>query len=486
MAVRTVIFSNLLELTDPPSITWLLTQQLVYASIALPVLFTLRYLDALFPGLVARRALVASDVVGALLAVAPFVLGVPCFLYALNGGQLYALVAIVLVTTLLARHAWRTRDVLATGALLGFLTLALSAVRDIIMVRVGEESVYYAPYGLLGFMFIQALVVATQNERARRHTEALLDSISNFVPKGFLELLGRADVSTVRLGDAVERDLTVLFADIRGFTGMSERLGPKEIFGMLNEWFGRIGPHVPAHHGFIDKYIGDAIMALFPRSPSDAVRAAIAMQREVATVHVVLPTMTRIPVSTTSSITTDSLSVRSLAIGIGIHKGSTMLGTVGEGERFEATVISDAVNLASRLEQATAMLGVRVLISGEVAADLDEDLVARLRPLGAFALKGRRQPIELFEVLGAEGDDLAARKLESLDDFAYGRELLLSGDHRSAAEHFGALANAHPDDGVVRFFLSVARGETASVNRRVVVLSSKAGDSSRTPPPAAG
>ncbi len=478
MAVRTVVFANFLELADPPLIGWLLSQLLVYGTISLPVIFTLRYLDALFPDLIDRRALIASDVVGTLLALAPFIVGVPCFVFASNGGQLYALVAIVVVTALLARHAWRTRDALATGALLGFLTLGLSAVRDMIMVRVGEESVYYAPYGLLGFMFIQALVVATQNEHARRHTEALLESISNFVPRGFLELLGREDVSTVRLGDAVERDLTVLFADIRGFTSMSERLGPSEIFGMLNEWFGRIGPHVPANHGFIDKYIGDAIMALFPRSASDAVRAAIAMQREIATVSVVLPTVSRIVLDASS--VTDTMSVRRLAIGIGIHKGRTMLGTVGEGSRFEATVISDAVNLAARLEQATVMLGVRVLVSGEVVADLEPGLARRLRPLGAFQVKGRRKSLDLYEVLDADGDEAAALKLEHLDAFACAREALLAGETMGARERFGALVRAAPDDGAARFFLRVAEGEVAHVHGRVVVLSSKSGEATRS------
>ena len=475
MAVRSLIFTNFLELTNPPSIGWLVSQQIVYATIALPVFLTIRYLHALFPGVIARRALLASDVTGISLAILPW-LGITAFFtFASNASQLYALVAIVVGIGSLVRHALRSRDGLAYAALAGFGALAGSAVRDIVAVRIGQTSVYYAPYGLLGFMVIQALVVAGQNERARRHTEDLLRSISNFVPKGFLELLGRSDLSEVRLGDAVEHDLTVLFADIRGFTTISERLGPKEIFGLLNEWFGRIGPHVPAHRGFIDKYIGDAIMALFPRSPSDAVRAAIAMQHEAAEV-LVAPTQGRL--RSASSVTVEALSVRPLAIGIGIHRGGTMLGTIGERGRFEATVISDAVNLAARLEQATVTLGVRVLVSGEVADGLDADLRGHLRPLGSFQVVGRRRPIELFEVVDADPEPQRSQKLAARDRFDAARAALLAGRGYEAKTLLDALAEEAPADGAVAFFQRALLGDGATVRGGVIVLHEKSAASS--------
>jgi adenylate cyclase len=476
MALRTLVFTNFLELTNPPSIGWLLSQQIVYATIALPVFFTLRYLDALFPTVLPSRVLRTSDFLGLALTLVPCLGVTSLFTFASNASQLYALVAIVVGIGSLVRHAFRTRDALAMGALFGFGTLALSAVRDIVAVRIGHTSVYYAPYGLLGFMVIQALVVAGQNERARRHTEDLLRSISNFVPKGFLELLGRRDLSEVNLGDAVERDLTVLFADVRGFTSISERLGPNEIFGLLNEWFGRIGPHVPANGGFIDKYIGDAIMALFPRSPSDAVRAAIAMQQEASEV-LVAPTQSRL--RSASSSTVEALTVRPLAIGIGVHRGSTMLGTIGERERFEATVISDAVNLAARLEQATVTLGVRVLVSGEVVADLEADLRGNLRALGSFQVVGRRRPIELFEVVEADPEPLRSQKLAARDRFEAARSALLAGRAYEAKAAFDALAAETPKDGAVAFFQRALMGDGATVTGGVIVLHEKSAASSK-------
>ncbi len=137
----------------------------------------------------------------------------------------------------------------------------------------------------------------------------------------------------------------MLFADIRNFTTLSEKMSPEETFRFLNACLSRIGPHIRANRGFVDKYIGDAIMALFPESPADAVRAALAMQREVQAYNA--KTQGKTP----------------LAIGLGIHVGQVMMGTIGEEQRFEATVISDAVNLTARIETLTKQLGCSIFWS---------------------------------------------------------------------------------------------------------------------------
>jgi two-component system sensor histidine kinase ChiS len=108
-------------------------------------------------------------------------------------------------------------------------------------------------------------------------------------------------------------------------------LSPEETFRFLNMYLSKAGPHIRACGGFVDKYIGDAIMALFPNSPSDALRAAHDILRE-AKMH-----------------NGHDQGVHTLTIGIGIHMGPVMMGTIGEEQRFEATVISDAVNITARL-----------------------------------------------------------------------------------------------------------------------------------------
>ena len=101
------------------------------------------------------------------------------------------------------------------------------------------------------------------------------------MPHDFLRFLGKGSIIEVKLGDQVQKEMTVLFSDIRSFTTLSEYMTPEENFKFLNSYLNRIGPEIRSHNGFIDKYIGDAIMALFPERPDDAVRAAVAMREKL-------------------------------------------------------------------------------------------------------------------------------------------------------------------------------------------------------------
>ena len=170
-----------------------------------------------------------------------------------------------------------------------------------------------------------------------------------FVPSDLLKILGREDIITVRLGDQVQREMTILFLDIRAFTRLSETLSPKENFDFLNRYFKSINPIVKEHFGFIDKYIGDAVMALFPERPEDALNAAIALVSELQKFNQTLMEQGGKPIS----------------IGIGAHTGKLMLRTIGNEDRMEGTVISEAVNLASRIEGISKFFGVSVVTSQE-------------------------------------------------------------------------------------------------------------------------
>ena len=201
----------------------------------------------------------------------------------------------------------------------------------------------------------------TMRSRVRQYNEAAM----RFVPYPFLERLHRSNIIEIGLGDHVEQEMTVLFSDIRSFTTLSEGMSPQETFDFINAYLGRVGPIVRNHGGFIDKYVGDAVMALFPPggSPLDA---ALAIQREVEAFNAAQPPGIRDPI----------------AAGIGLHDGPLMLGTVGEEQRFETTVIADAVNVASRLEGLTKTFGVKILISGAVLATLDAGAYHVRRGLG--------------------------------------------------------------------------------------------------------
>ncbi|MEG3844496.1 ATP-binding protein, partial [Microcoleus sp. herbarium14] len=183
--------------------------------------------------------------------------------------------------------------------------------------------------------FIKKELLARINTQIR--LAKLNAAYGRFVPHDFLSLLEKPSIIEVKLGDNQERDMTVLFADIRSFTALSEQMTPPENFAFINTYLGRVSPAIRKNHGFIDKYIGDAVMALFPTFPEDGVRAAIDMQQEVNFFNEQREKNGLFPIK----------------IGVGLHAGNLMLGTIGERERMESTVIADAVNLASRLEGLT-------------------------------------------------------------------------------------------------------------------------------------
>jgi two-component system sensor histidine kinase ChiS len=251
-----------------------------------------------------------------------------------------------------------------------------------------------------------------------------------FVPHEFLRLLGKDDVVDVEIGDQVQKDLTVLFCDIRGFTALSEGMSGAQTFRFLNQLFERIAPVVRECGGFIDKYIGDAVMALFPGSPRDALNAAMRIVEEVAAYNAA------------HVIENDGTPV---SVGIGVHSGITMLGTVGEAERMEGTVISDTVNLASRIEGITRPLGTNVLASDDALKDLAGPYLAR-RALGQVRVKGRKGHIGVWE-LGRDDDG----------SFAHALALWTEGDLAHATTAFEALHESQPHDGPVAFYLRQCR-----------------------------
>jgi two-component system sensor histidine kinase ChiS len=173
-------------------------------------------------------------------------------------------------------------------------------------------------------------------------------SFQRFVPREFLQVLRRESIVKIAMGDQVEGEMTVLFADIRDFTQISEQLNPQDNFRFLNDYLQQMTPIIRQHNGFIDKFVGDAIMALFPGNPDDAIQAAQAMVERAAAM----------------SVSTDD-SQLPIRIGIGLHTGRVMLGTIGDSLRMDVTVISDAVNLASRLQDLTKTYGCSITMSSE-------------------------------------------------------------------------------------------------------------------------
>ena len=197
----------------------------------------------------------------------------------------------------------------------------------------------------------------------------------------------------VALGGASIK-VTILFTDIRSFTSISEKMDPQQLVGLLNEYFTEMVGIVMQENGVVDKYIGDAIMAIFgapvptKEDPVNAVRAAVKMRGALHELNKLL----------------EARGVPRLRTGIGIHTGDVVAGNIGSEKRMEYTVIGDAVNLASRLESNTKDLGVNVLIS-EDTYELTKHVI-EARAVKEITVKGRKQPVMTYEVLGLKGEPL--------------------------------------------------------------------------------
>jgi hemerythrin len=262
-------------------------------------------------------------------------------------------------------------------------------------------------------------------------------AFGRFVPGELLHLLSIDNVRDVRLGMQTERKMTILFADIRNFTGLSETMTPQENFDFMNSYLSQMEPMIVPFRGLIDKYIGDAIMALFPEATDDAVKGALAMLERLENYN---KGRTR-------------AGYRPIRIGIGINTGIVMLGTVGGIGRMEGTVISDAVNLASRLEAMSKTYGVPLLISEHTLHSLEDPGCYAIRFLVRNRVKGKQEAQSVYEVFDADPPSMRAAKLRTRKRFEEALAFYYVGDIFRARTRLARCLEEEPEDAPARLYL---------------------------------
>jgi len=313
---------------------------------------------------------------------------------------------------------------LAWGAFLfgTFLTIG----RQLGLLPVNAFTVHAQPIGSSLEVVLPSFALSDRIRSLQEQALATARAFRRFVPDDFLALLGQPNFEALTAGVGLKRDLTVLFMDIRDFTKRSERLGPEATFRFVNACLARFEPVIRAEGGFVDKFIGDAIMAIFPDDPAAAIRAAQGLHR-VATELDAAGVSGGIP----------------LAIGVGVHRGPVMLGSVGHDERLEVTAIGDAVNVAARLESLTKAFGVGALVSEDAVSRLDPGL----RRVGAVRVKGRSEPIDLYESLAccATAEERAAKEATH-ESFHLALAAFVRGEMDEARDRFQDVVARSPHD----------------------------------------
>jgi adenylate cyclase len=240
------------------------------------------------------------------------------------------------------------------------------------------------------------------------------------------QIMGRED--ELLFGAACQA--SVLFADIRNFTGMAEQLGPRDTVDMLNEIFTDLFEAVAASDGLLDKFMGDALMAVYgapissDRDPLNAVDSAVAMSAMLVAINARRAARGGID----------------LRLGVGIASGEVVAGTIGSPKRMDYTVIGDSVNLASRLEKITKAYGVGIVICEDTARAVGG--AHRLRELDTIRVRGRTQPSKIFQVVTAE----APLSQAAIATYAEGRAAMSEGRWAEAIDAFEATLAQAPGD----------------------------------------
>ena len=288
----------------------------------------------------------------------------------------------------------------------------------------------------------QRLIERQQAEQELKELNGKLIELNQayerFVPNEILGLLNKNSIIDIQLGDQIEKEMTVLFADIRGFTTLSEGMTPQENFNFINSYLSQMAPIIKQYHGIIDKYIGDAIMALFPNNADEAMQASIEM----------LKTLVRYNQGRKRA------GYQPVKIGIGLNTGALMLGTLGYQNRMDGTVISDAVNLASRLEGMTKMYGSNLLISGNTYSCLNNTSQYVIRMLDTVMVRGKSKPITVYEVFDGEDPTIIELKMQTLTDFEQGLAHYFQKEFTQAFRCFKSILQVDPQDKSAQIYLT--------------------------------
>jgi len=332
--------------------------------------------------------------------------------------------------------------------------LCLGAVVAITAAYLGAARLFYDRTGLLLLTVpvLSALLLSGSFSLGFEYVLERLEklrtrrTLERYVSKNLVkEVLDNPDsyYSSLR---GVRVPVTILFSDLVGFTTLSEKADPEALVAQLNEYLTRMTSVVFSNGGTLDKFIGDAIMAVWgnvrslgtAQDAKNCVRAALGMRRELRQLNQKWREQGRM----------------GLGMGIGINQGEVIVGNIGSHERMDPTVIGDAVNLASRLEGLTRIYGVDILV-GASAAELARDEV-HLRSVARVQVKGKIKPVDVFTFVGVRNEEVDPEFLKWLDTYEEGLEKFRTRDFTEAKILFSRFLEFYPDDLLAKMYLDRA------------------------------
>ena len=276
----------------------------------------------------------------------------------------------------------------------------------------------------------ELLAMNQQLEKVTDELRRKVDVFYKFVPNNFLKVLHMEDnYDNIRLGHCVERTMTIMFSDIRSFTALSEHMTPEQNFRFINSYFSFMGPVIRKNDGFIDKYIGDAIMALFEDADT-ALATSILMIQNLFEYN----------------RGRQQAGYAAVSIGVGLNSGPMMLGTIGEDDRMDTTVIGDVVNLASRVESLTKTYNALLLITENTFRNLKHPDKYSIRQIDTVKIRGKNEPVTIYEILDVLPPELRKQKTDIAEHFSRALDAFKGNEFEKAVKLFEHCAEHCPDD----------------------------------------
>lgn len=357
--------------------------------------------------------------------------------------------------------------------IIGVICILLTALHDIILVRLDiEPFMWFAHVGFIIYIMFILLTNSTRYTDTKKKAERLnidlkqqKDAFFRFVPVQFLSLLGIESAVSITRGDSSQMYMSVLFSDIKRFTVLSERKTPEENFNLLNNYILRMEGPINKYNGFVDKYIGDAIMALFSENHVNGAqhslstncsfnRGGIHEQGKTSSDRALLAAIEMIQQVNEFNKEQKSKQKDVLNTGIGINTGSLMLGTIGGTHRLDTTVIGDAVNLASRLENLTRYYKNTIIISEWSYNNLSDPDNVLVREIDNVIVKGKTKSCRIFDVFEADTEEIKELKLKTRDLIQTGIKLYKERKFKQAYAYFKKAKNIYPDDYISHLYMT--------------------------------
>lgn len=289
--------------------------------------------------------------------------------------------------------------------------------------------------GLRSFKDLQKI------RESKEMIENIAAAMNRFIPHAFFKLLNKENILQIQLGDCIEIEMTVLFLDIESFTQISESLSPIECFRFINILLSHLEPAIIEYQGFIDKYVGDAIMALYDAPPDKAVFSALKILASLKKLNEILIKEDREPVN----------------IGIGIDCGLLAIGTVGFHDRMDFTAISDTVNIAARLEKLNREYGSHLLITDKVIEKMTDSSKFNYRHLGKIKLKGQSKATSVYEIFDVEDEDCIQLKIQTRKEFEKAIHFYEENKLDSARGIFEKIVQLNPKDIIAKKLLDLTK-----------------------------